>query len=964
MFSTRALAASEPTPREAFLEGSRSSFRASRVCWALGALACLVLAPSVAPRLDRIFISFMSPGPIAGGDYPLGQRDVVVDVDWADFLAGHDLMWAWEWSAADGYLLQLASADLQSCGATGGGCCLSALPSGTAVGLAFCVASASVQRWRLAPAFGAGVGGGVGGARLLSAATGACLVDSGGGAVGLGACSSAGSVWSYRSGLFLRADGNASAEGQCLSIDSGRPFCDGTICPKSLAHTFHDGMPLVSRTYQNGDRSQLFSVRAVSSGGTDVQENLVPYVWSSSAYVGNGLLGVRVHSEEGDSTVLRLVIDNIRLGAGKMRKPTGYFRLLTRAPGTQLHVAMRQHLYNASLHGTVADSSTGQVLLSFSIFVCADLSLPVVVIRADEEHQQLQQQDALHQLPQLEWVSTGSSEFAWVNETFANSVLVYAVVGDDCDGPGCVGDPHIVVRRAAGVGQDALWSRHAQWWAEYWPQSFVSVPVTRVEGFYYTQMYRFPSSDRVLLHGLMGAFGPTENFNLWRDYVWDMNEQVMYWIAPASNRPELSRPMQRFIEQGDGVAAGGLWMVHDYVKQARFEGRDDLLQDEAWRRIVDLVVDEAGMREEQPGKLTSINGTYHYGVNTCNSPEYVCFPPFEHLACDTKMDCNFGLAQLRWGLSTALTLTDQFDLSANLTACGVDIEWWRDLISQKLVWYPHDESGFRLDANCEFRCPHRHFSHLLQIYDLETVDYYDETPSGKPLLKSLMHDSLDTWYRITCNRSNWFNEECRGFTQCGLASMNAVSGRADAAAGNLTSLIDSVITPNGMYGELVYFTHPNMFAPVAESAYCGAASLHTMLLHTSPQTGVLRIFGGLPQSWRDVSFHQLRVDGGALLSAARREGRTRFIRFSHSKGASLRFIVVEDGAWQHELVGEPAGALNMVGDRIWEVNLRRGCHVLVYPKSHRPSDLTISPVARNVTEQHWFGYRWEMGPML
>ena len=63
-----------------------------------------------------------------------------------------------------------------------------------------------------------------------------------------------------------------------------------------------------------------------------------------------------------------------------------------------------------------------------------------------------------------------------------------------------------------------------------------------------------------------------------------------------------------------------------------------------------------------------------------------------------------------------------------------------------------------------------------------------------------MHKSLDNWFRVTCNASNVFNEECRGFTQCGMSAMSAVTGRAEAAVGNLTSLLDTVATPNGMYG--------------------------------------------------------------------------------------------------------------------------------------------------------------------
>ena len=77
-----------------------------------------------------------------------------------------------------------------------------------------------------------------------------------------------------------------------------------------------------------------------------------------------------------------------------------------------------------------------------------------------------------------------------------------------------------------------------------------------------TGRYRFAASDRVSLHGLMGAFGPDGIFNLWPDYVWDMNQQVMYWIAAAANRPEISEPLSDFIE----AHGGGLWMARVCVR--------------------------------------------------------------------------------------------------------------------------------------------------------------------------------------------------------------------------------------------------------------------------------------------------------------------------------------------------------------------------------------------------------------
>ena len=74
----------------------------------------------------------------------------------------------------------------------------------------------------------------------------------------------------------------------------------------------------------------------------------------------------------------------------------------------------------------------------------------------------------------------------------------------------------------------------------------------------------------------------------------------------------------------------------------------------------------------------------------------------------------------------------------------------------------------------------------MQIYDLENT-----LVGVDAALDKLIDKSIDNFYRVSCNESNWFNEECRGFTQCGLASMNAVSGRREAAAVSVTQTANS-----------------------------------------------------------------------------------------------------------------------------------------------------------------------------
>ncbi len=122
--------------------------------------------------------------------------------------------------------------------------------------------------------------------------------------------------------------------------------------------------------------------------------------------------------------------------------------------------------------------------------------------------------------------------------------------------------------------------------------------------------------------------------------------------------------------------------VHNYVKQARFDGRADRLRDTAWGLIVDSVAGTAGKTRASPGslELSAADGLYH--IVGCDSPEYTCYPPFASLACKPQEDCNYGLSQLRWGLSTALALTREFGLGGNLSACGVDAAWWQALVGQ------------------------------------------------------------------------------------------------------------------------------------------------------------------------------------------------------------------------------------------------------------------------------------------
>jgi alpha-L-fucosidase 2 len=503
----------------------------------------------------------------------------------------------------------------------------------------------------------------------------------------------------------------------------------------------------------------------------------------------------------------------------------------------------------------------------------------------------------------------------------------------------------LLVTEAVRVGRARILQEHLAWWRDYWPQSFVSLggpSATEVEQHYWTQMYRFPTSDRVALNGIIGDLGPTgfSSGNWNSDYYDDMNEELMYWISPASNRPSIAAGIRK--------PGSPLWMLHNSMKQYDFEGDDAALSTVIFPALKSQVEKQVGTNNT----IVGANGTYH--IDRCNSPEYGCFAPVVpgttcSVANGHYRDCAYGLAQLRWGLRALVQLNDKFAL--NDTAAG----WWRALLDHQLASFPTDKlTGYRLSVDCPFACPHRHFSHLLQIYDLEVVDPTSATSRR----------SIDHYYHLTCNTSeNWFTESCRGYSVCGIAGMNAVAGRRSAAQGNISFSLETIIVPNGLYGENEMMNHPDKFGPTGESSYCLAGVLHTMLSHTT-QEGVLHIFAGI-DSW-DAAFHNLRAAGGLLVSASRRNGTTEFVRVESVATRKVTIGVPDDQAWMPGAVVKASPPVSVVsstgkdGVALWSVTLAGNESVVLHVSGGPP--FSVQPLPANESEQNRYGYRRPFPP--
>ncbi|HUB68434.1 MAG TPA: hypothetical protein VL981_13195, partial [Candidatus Methylacidiphilales bacterium] len=293
------------------------------------------------------------------------------------------------------------------------------------------------------------------------------------------------------------------------------------------------------------------------------------------------------------------------------------------------------------------------------------------------------------------------------------------------------------------------------------------------------------------------------------------------------------------------------------------------------------------------------------------SPEYPKQPT-------PNPDCNIDLALLRWGCQTLLDICDRLKINDPL------IPKWKDTLAN-LTPYPTDKNGLMISASVPFAESHRHFSHLLMVYPLYIMN--PEQPENRDLVIK----SLNYWMGMP--------KALQGYSYTGAASISALLGKGNDAAMYLNKLLDTKVHPNTMYTEA---------GPVIETPLSGAASIHDMLLTSWGDR--IRVFPGVPDSWKDVTFYHLRAQGAFLVSAVRKGGQTQFVQIESLAGEPCR-------VWtdMRNPVTDSSVPVQSAGDGVVEIGLKKGESVTLYPKGSHP-DLTIAAVAEQKDRCNYWGF--------
>jgi alpha-L-fucosidase 2 len=106
----------------------------------------------------------------------------------------------------------------------------------------------------------------------------------------------------------------------------------------------------------------------------------------------------------------------------------------------------------------------------------------------------------------------------------------------------------------------SLWSKHLNWWKNYWLKSEIKIGDPFIEKYYYASQYLFGSTSRgnKFAPGIWGPFITRDSSAWGGDYHLNYNYQAPYWAAFSSNHIEetdnFDQPLLDYIDKGKAFA--------------------------------------------------------------------------------------------------------------------------------------------------------------------------------------------------------------------------------------------------------------------------------------------------------------------------------------------------------------------------------------------------------------------------
>lgn len=731
--------------------------------------------------------------------------------------------------------------------------------------------------------------------------------------------------------------------------------------------------PVFAQVRMQGDWSSFL-------GKQDLVFDTLTANWEEGAFLGNGLLGVMAYRE--DESAIRFDLgrtdvtdhrEGINPSIGKARLPIGRFVLRASSPIRK--VQLRLDLWNAELKGTIF-TDKGSVRFQGLVAATKDVILfkttsaspgslvrwewkpepglsPFLSLGRDSvakyqpNPQPINSREGTIYYHKQPLLAGGSYTTAWKEEKQGSHSALLITIANAYPTDNSHNSARQILRAVSLKDMEPLIRDHRNHWHQFYQKSFVSIPDSRLESFWWIQQYKVASATRIGAYPI-DLMGPWYRITPWPKYWWNLNIQLTYYPFFSSNHIELVRPLLKMIDDGldqlsknvpqpyqhNSAALGrsGPYDLSGTIKVVK--GGDSTGNSAASLELGNLpwllhvywqtyeyTRDPALMQSLYPVLTRSINyylnimekgtdGKYHLPYTY--SPEY---------PRGITRDANYDLALLRWGAQTLLYINKQLGRNDPLAAR------WQEVLDN-LTPYPQDGYGYRIGRDADFTLSHRHYSHLLMIYPICEVNW-DQLEN-----RELIKKSLEQW---EAHDAAW-----RGYSYTGAGSIYAMMGNGNRTHQLLNEMIDKgrfAIKPNTMYLEA---------GPVIETPLSAVTTLNEMLLQS--WGGIVRVFPAVPHSWKEASFHDLRAKGAFLVSAVRKGGTTQFIRIKSLAGAPLR---IQTG-WTTPVKASGLRTYNVTSQKegVVEIDLKKGEEVVLYTGT-KPAAFVIAETTDDKRDNYW-----------
>ena len=456
------------------------------------------------------------------------------------------------------------------------------------------------------------------------------------------------------------------------------------------------------------------------------------------------------------------------------------------------------------------------------------------------------------------------------------------------------------VTAALGLDETSARRRHVEWWARFWKTSSVRIPDERLQRHYDLVKYYYGAASRpdappIPLQGVWSA--DDGNLPPWKgDYHHDLNTQMTYLAYHAAGLidqglsflNQLWGLLPRFrafardffgvpeavvpgVMAADGQPLGGwaqyslsptnsAWVAQSFYLHWKYTGDARFLRERAYPWCAEV---GGALR-----RLLRPDGSGRLKLPLSSSPEIFDNAPRAWLTPNT----NYDLSLMRFLFAANAEMADA--AGDHAAARG----WQETLAHLDPLLVDAASSSLMVTEGIPFDQSHRHFSHSMAIYPLGTLNIEGSDADRRTIIAT-----LDAIARLGTRQ--WV-----GYSFSWFAAMAARAGQPDRALDYLKTYERAFIGPNGFHlngdqtrSGLSAFTYRPF---TLEGNFLAMQAVHEMLIQS--WSGVVRVFPATSDAWQDASFERLRAEGGWIVSAERKAGRTARVEIRATVGGLLR----------------------------------------------------------------------------